>query len=259
MKKAVFTAVFMAAIMMFSSIAIASPGLTVQTDKNEYTIGEDVVVTLMNEWNDYIGTGLGYYVTTTQGDVVWAVGWVEIMVLIPPGGCLEYVWDQTYQNSELGDDFAQVEPGTYIIHGNYGNSRNPIKIVESSDIAFETVDEGKISYVGYGDVFESTFMVIRDDTAWTKFWAEHKSGLLPTPEKPYIDFANEMVIVAIHGTFSSMGADIDIESVEDKNGYWDVDVVIDNWSSPLPAQSNPYHIIKTPYSDQQVKFTVTEI
>lgn len=259
MKKAVFTAVFMAAIMMCSSIAFASPGLTVQTDKNEYTIGEDVVVTLMNEWNDYIGTGLGYYVTTTQGDVVWAVGWVEIMVLIPPGGCLEYVWDQTYQSSELGKDFQQVEPGNYVIHANYGQSRNTIQIVESNDIAFETVDEGMISYVGYGDVYESTFMVIRDDTTWTNFWAEHKSGIMPTPEKPYIDFASEMIIVAIHGTHNTMGAAIEIESVYDNNGYWNVNVNSGEFPNPLPACSNPYHIIKTPYSDQQVKFTVTEI
>ena len=60
MKKTVITALFVVAILSVSSIALANPGLKVETDKNTYTVGEDVQISLVNDWNDYIGSGLGY-------------------------------------------------------------------------------------------------------------------------------------------------------------------------------------------------------
>ena len=106
---------------------------------------------------------------------------------------------------------------------------------------------------------ESAYLVIKDDTAWTDFWAIHKSGLMPTPEKPYIDFSTEMVIVAIHGTYSNNAAGIVIEGIYDHNSYLNVDVTLYNGDGMLPVVTNPYQIITTAYSDLPVEFSETII
>ena len=121
MRKMVLAVFFTAAVMMVAGIAHADPFLKVHTDKTTYAVGEEVQISLVNEWHDYIGSGLGYYVTTPDGEPVWVVAWAMIMVGVPPDGSLDYVWDQTYQMSSLGDDFQQVAPGHYVIHANSGN------------------------------------------------------------------------------------------------------------------------------------------
>ena len=42
MKRTAFVAVFMVATLMVAGFAVATPGLKVETDKNVYTVGEDV-------------------------------------------------------------------------------------------------------------------------------------------------------------------------------------------------------------------------
>jgi hypothetical protein len=257
MKKTAITAVFMVAFLTVAGFAVATPGLTVETDKNVYSVGEDVQISLANNWNDYIGTGLGYYVTTPNGEIVWMTAWAQIMIMVPPGGSLDYVWDQTYQTSELGDDFEQVAPGNYVIHANYGHSRENIRIQEATEVAFETVEQGTISYYGYGTIYESTYLVIRDDAAWTDFWAVHKSGIMPTPEKPYIDFSTEMIIVAIHGTHNTNLAGIEIDGIYDYGSSWNVEVTVSSGDGMIPVCVNPYQIVKTAYSDLPVEFSET--
>ena len=257
MKKTVFAAMFTVAILMVAGVALAAPSLKVETDKQAYFVGEDVQISLVNNWNDYIYTGVGYHVTTSNGELVWNIGWIQMMVGVPPGGSLDYTWNQTYQMSSLGDDYAQVEPGHYVINANHGNGQSHIWIEEPAEVAFETVEQGAISYVGYGTVTDSTYLVIRDDTAWKDFWTEHKSGIMPTPEKPYIDFSSEMVIVAIHGSYNTNGAGIVIESVYDYGAHWETNVVKSYFPGQLPVVTNPYHIVKTAYTDLPVEFAET--
>ena len=255
MKKAIFTAVFIAAILMVASFAVATPGLKVETDKNVYTIGEDVEISLVNNWNDYIYTGVGYHVTTPNGEIVYNEGWIQIMVGVPPGGSLDYVWDQTYQMSALGDDYAQVAPGHYVIHANHGNGQAHIQV--TTEVAFETVEQG--TYSGYQSDVSGEYFVIRDDAAWTDFWAEHKSIMFPTPDMPEIDFGSEMIICAFHGVYQNNGAGIVIDSVTNNGDHWEVDVTRATGDGILPVVTNPYHIIKTSYTDLPVEFYVTEI
>ena len=84
MKKAIFTTVFISAILMVASFAVAAPGLKVETDKNVYTIGEDVQISAENQWNDYIVSGYGYTITTMDGDIIWDGIWIEIAIAVPP-------------------------------------------------------------------------------------------------------------------------------------------------------------------------------
>ena len=257
MRKAIFVAILLATLLFGAGIASGSPGLKVYTDKRIYNAGEEVQISMVNEWNDNIVTGYGFHVTTPSGEIVYDAFWIEIAILVPPGGSIEYTWDQTYQMSPLGDDGAQVASGHYVIHDNHGPGKAHIWLSEPGEIPFETVEQGSISYYGYGSLAESEYLVIRDDTAWSAFWAEHKSGMFPTPEKPYVDFNNEMVIVAIHGTYPTSGAGIAIESIDDYASSWQVNVVKSYTDGILPVVTNPYHIVKTPYSDLLVEFEET--
>jgi len=128
MKNTLMIAMVLTAIVLVAGAAQAAPGLKVRTDKNNYAVGEDVQVSIVNEWKEPIGTGLGYYVTTPNGEMVWQQGWDKIYVTLQPGESLDYTWNQTYHVSGLGDDFEQVEPGTYVIHHLWGSGRANIRI-----------------------------------------------------------------------------------------------------------------------------------
>lgn len=255
MKKLAFAAAFMAAILMIASVAIAAPFLKVETDKKHYAVGEDVQISLVNKWHDYIYTGVGYHVTTPNGEIVWNAGWIQIMVGVPPGGSLDYTWDQTYQMSELGEDYDQVVPGHYVIQANHGNGKAHVWV--TSEVPFETVDQG--TYSGYQSDVDGEYFVIRDDATWTDFWKDHKSIILPQPEKPVIDFDDEMIICAFHGVYPTNGAGVSIQAVNHYGDYWEVEVTRGSGDGMLPVVTNPYHIIKTPYTHLPVEFDVTEI
>lgn len=256
MKGKAYLAVFAVAMLLFAGLAIATPGLTLETDKKRYLAGQDVEISIVNNGPDPIGVSRGYYVATPQGDIVWLVAWAQDMPILQPGESLDYVWDQTYQMSELGDDFAQVAPGRYVIHANYGDSKC-IRI-RGEKVEYKTVEQGSHSYYGDGS---KEYLVIKDDAAWDVFWADHKSGIFPTPPQPDIDFSTEMVIAVIHGSYPNNGAGIAIENVCQLWHRTIVDVSIVHSDGMLPVVTNPYHIVTVPYTDQRIVFheTVTEL
>lgn len=248
----------LAVLLLAAGTAQAAPHLKVDTDKKAYHTGEGVEITATNEWSDYISTGYGYTITTPNGEIVWNGIFIEILVLVPPGGSLEYTWDQTYLYSNQGDDGEQVAPGQYVVHDRTGGNAH-FWIDDAVSVPFETVEQGQYSYYGYGTTTGSTYMVIRDDAAWSDFWAVHKSGMLPTPPKPEMDFDAEMVIVAIHGPYPTSGAGISIEAIFDYGDHWETNVVKTYDDGILPVVTNPYHIVKTGYSDLPVDFVETVV
>jgi hypothetical protein len=57
------------------------------------------------------------------------------------------------------------------------------------DVDFETVDAGQWSYVRYGNFsFPGVLMIIKKQENWEEFWADHKSGIHPTPPLPEVEF-----------------------------------------------------------------------
>lgn len=43
------------------------------------------------------------------------------------------------------------------------------------------------------------FVAIRDQAAWSAFWAEYNEGVSPTPPLPVVDFSAEMVLGFVYG------------------------------------------------------------
>jgi hypothetical protein len=55
--------------------------------------------------------------------------------------------------------------------------------------------------------------VIRDAQAWSEFWNQAHSTVMPRPTAPAIDFTRNIVVAAAMGTRSNGGFSIDIEQV----------------------------------------------
>lgn len=66
------------------------------------------------------------------------------------------------------------------------------------------------AYSGFRD---STRLVVRDRTAWTRVWSAINGAVEPMPPVPAVDFGEEMVIVAALGQRRSGGYAIQIDSV----------------------------------------------
>ena len=124
-------------------------------------------------------------------------------------------------------------------------------------MCFDTVDQGV--YSGYPSDVDGDYFVIRDDAAWTDFWTVHKSFMFPQPEMPEIDFGNEMVVCAFHGTYPNNGAGVSIQGISSYGDHWEVEVTRATGDGILPTVTNPYHIVKTLYTDLPVEFDVTEV
>ena len=73
------------------------------------------------------------------------------------------------------------------------------------DTTFETIDQGAISYYGYGTGFTGGYKIIKDEEAWKDFWDEHKSAIFPTPDLPEVEFNKNMVLVALQGNKPTSG------------------------------------------------------
>ena len=55
--------------------------------------------------------------------------------------------------------------------------------------------------------------VIRDAQAWSRFWRQAHSNVMPQPPVPSIDFTRNIVVAAAMGTRNTGGFSIDIEGV----------------------------------------------
>lgn len=55
--------------------------------------------------------------------------------------------------------------------------------------------------------------VIRDAQAWSRFWNQAHSNVMPQPRVPSIDFTRNIVVAAAMGTRNTGGYSIDVEGV----------------------------------------------
>ena len=143
-----------------------------------------------------------------------------------------------YQTVGLGEDGAQrEEPGIPD---------------DASATSFDVIYTAELS-----GVLDARRTVIRDPEAWSSFWAEATSILLPEPPVPAVDFDNEMVIVAASGERTTGGYTIAIDEVLES----DVDLfVVVKESSPgadcvvTQALTAPVTAVRVARSDGSVSF-----
>lgn len=116
MRKILIVALFLVAMLLASGTVQAEPPLDVTTDKEYYDLDETVTVYLENNWSDYITTRFGFWISDCDNNPVYDPYWALKWIAVPPGGALDYTWDQTYANSELGEYGAPVPAGCYVAH-----------------------------------------------------------------------------------------------------------------------------------------------
>lgn len=105
----------MALVVLLAGMASAADGLKMKTDKNNYDLGEGVVVTIKNVGGE--SETVPYcWIENSDGEAVYAPDVLMLENVLGPGESVEDVWDQT------DDDGKQVEPGHYTIRSSGGDS-----------------------------------------------------------------------------------------------------------------------------------------
>jgi hypothetical protein len=61
----------------------------------------------------------------------------------------------------------------------------------------------RVAKDSFSGVIEKKNLVIKDEAAWARLWAEHTAGRNPAPELPKIDFANKMLVGVFAGESGS--------------------------------------------------------
>ena len=89
-------------------LGAAEPEVDVLTDKTDYKIGENVMITLTNV-GDVATMVNGYWIEDSRGTAVYFPNLPAYMPVLAPGESLVYTWGQTDAEG------AQLVPGTYTV------------------------------------------------------------------------------------------------------------------------------------------------
>ncbi len=133
----------------------------------------------------------------------------------------------------------------------------PIEFPPLPPVMWDDIDQGTQS--GYHD---ELIGLIEDETAWTAFWEEHASNLLPPPPKPAIDFESKMVAVVMLGEKPNSCYDVKITDVDYSVENCGIMVYYDEYV-PTPEAvcfdviNYPFHIIQLNKTSLPVGFKGT--
>ena len=106
--------------VLFSGMASATECMTLATDKVNYDLGEDVIITITNEGKEAMSYTPAW-ITDAAGELAYAPDVLMFEVTLMPGESKGYTWDQTNGNSE------RVESGTYYVNTGWDSVEIRIK------------------------------------------------------------------------------------------------------------------------------------
>lgn len=101
---------------------------------------------------------------------------------------------------------------------------------------------------------------IRDKAALRSLWQEHQTGAPPTSPMPEVDFSKEMVVAAFAGQKNTGGYQLNLTGLDRRGGHIDISLSL---TQPGPdclvaqALTQPYVIVRIPYSNKQVNFRLS--
>jgi len=86
----------------------------------------------------------------------------------------------------------------------------------TTDVATETLNTGavnvdQIDQGQYGDIVEGTQTVLRDEEVYASFWKRLHADRRSVPERPRVDFDEEVVVAVVLGQRSSGGYSVAID------------------------------------------------
>lgn len=124
-----------------------------------------------------------------------------------------------------------------------------------NSVLFETIASGAQS-----GVQSQTLQVIRSDAELNSLWNEHTVYLSPVPEKPVVDFSNEILIGAFLGetpTATCMNT-LEVSSVETSETSVIVNITIKVPSTTVTClvAEQPFEVIKLQRVENYIGFNV---
>ena len=128
-----------------------------------------------------------------------------------------------------------------------------VKFINGQEIYFETIAKGGLSNHNARKEY-----VIKDDGNWSKIWYQCNANIRTIPEKPKIDFNEEMILAVFQGQFPTGGYKIEITKVIERKGY--IVVTVEERTpktgggGPLMILTQPYHIVRMKRSNKDVVF-----
>ncbi len=93
---------------------------------------------------------------------------------------------------------------------------------EEQEVSYDEVEEAKSFLSGITD---RRRLVIEDPEAWSQFWAELQSMVVPKPDPPAVDFSTHVVVAATMGQRATGGYSIRIDRVSRLGATTEVVVV----------------------------------
>ena len=243
-------------LTMGAGSANAEHALDCTTDKPIYRPGQPVHVECTNNGDHFAVTGITFLVTRADGRSVYNPAVPAVAVAVPPGESVEHTWDQRFINSQVGADGAQVPRDKYEVSVQNGEPGRFRIGAHGPQQAFETLAHGTMSGAMIGPGGEN--LVIRDQGSWEAFWEEHTSNMLclappcPGMTPPLVDFDQDMVLVALHGTAPTGGYGISFTWLVGGGQHLKAPILNTNPGARCflsQAITNPFHIIATRISD----------
>ena len=121
----------------------------------------------------------------------WRIVPVVVGLLLLVGGCESVgVW-----GSDDGD-------------GPPPNERVPVDTLGTGNVPADVLDQGS-----YADIEDETKEVLQSEEAYAAFWKHMHANRTPTPDRPSVDFDQEVVVAIVLGRRPTGGYGVHIDTV----------------------------------------------
>jgi hypothetical protein len=117
-------------------------------------------------------------------------------------------------------------------------------------VAFETVAKDTFS-----GVTARQTVVIKDQAAWDKLWAQHTAGRAPAPSQPKVDFAHKMLVGVFAGEYANGCRSMAVDRVAAGASKLEVDVAerdVTTVAICVPAVTHPMQVVAVDRTDAEV-------
>ncbi|MBA3046207.1 MAG: hypothetical protein KKH41_07030 [Candidatus Thermoplasmatota archaeon] len=133
-------------------LAAEEPNVGLVTDKSDYLVEQNILITMTNNDDKYVIVSNEYWVEDAKGNVIYTPRMVTFFRPLAPGAFIEYTWNQ------IDDQGKYIAPGAYTVCILQDSVR--INIIDTPQI--EVVTDKPI--YDYGESVQITFTNVGDYT-----------------------------------------------------------------------------------------------
>ena len=139
-----------------------------------------------------------------------------------------------------------------------GDGPPPKERVSCDTLGTGTVPADVLERGSYGDIKTETKKVLRSEEAYASFWQRLRADRSPTPERPAVDFDQEIVVAIAIGQRPNGGYGVNIDSVRARSGTNSVRVSFTEGqpgeACNVPMVVTAPYILATVQTDREIVF-----